>query len=69
MNHMPENQATVEERQDENDPVLDPDTVRAMGERFEAFGQRMLDAVQQHPLTAVGVALGAGFLLGRLIRR
>lgn len=66
---MPENQATIEERDDEGESVIDPDTVREMGERFEAFGQRVLTAVQQYPLAAVGVALGTGFLLGRLIRR
>jgi ElaB/YqjD/DUF883 family membrane-anchored ribosome-binding protein len=40
-------------------------TVRALDGRLDALGAMM----KKHPLLAIGIGLGAGYLLGRLVRR
>lgn len=37
-------------------------------DKLEDLGNRVTDFVVERPLTAVGIALAAGFLLGRLMR-
>ena len=44
----------------EQEPLLD---------RLEHFGQNLTEFVVQRPLTSVGIAVGVGFLLGRMMRR
>jgi ElaB/YqjD/DUF883 family membrane-anchored ribosome-binding protein len=39
-----------------------------MRERFEALNDRVVGLIRERPGTAILVALGAGFLLGRLLR-
>ena len=38
-------------------------------DRLEDLGQQITQFVQERPLAAVGIALGVGFVLGRLFRR
>jgi hypothetical protein len=37
-------------------------------DRLEDIGHRVTHFVQERPLAAVGIALGLGFLLGRIFR-
>jgi ElaB/YqjD/DUF883 family membrane-anchored ribosome-binding protein len=39
-----------------------------MRERFEALNDRVVGFIRERPGTAILVALGAGFLVGRLLR-
>ena len=48
----------------------EPDLERApLMDRLEHLGHNVTDFVVQRPLTAVGIAVGVGFLLGRAMRR
>jgi ElaB/YqjD/DUF883 family membrane-anchored ribosome-binding protein len=38
-------------------------------DRLEDLGQQITHFVQERPLAAVGIALGLGFVLGRIFRR
>jgi ElaB/YqjD/DUF883 family membrane-anchored ribosome-binding protein len=38
-------------------------------DRLENVGQRVTDFVVERPLTAVALAVGVGFLFGRMMRR
>jgi len=38
-------------------------------DRLEDLGQQITQFVQERPLAAVGIALGLGFVLGRIFRR
>jgi ElaB/YqjD/DUF883 family membrane-anchored ribosome-binding protein len=39
------------------------------GDQLEHLGNQVTQFVVERPLAAVGIALGVGFLLGRLFRR
>lgn len=50
--------------QDELDEASAP-----FGDQLENLGNQVTQFVVERPLAAVGIALGVGFLLGRLFRR
>jgi ElaB/YqjD/DUF883 family membrane-anchored ribosome-binding protein len=63
---MPTSQATpvdvddeVEASADDHEPLV---------ERLENLGQQVGTFVRERPIAAVGIALAAGFLIGRLLR-
>lgn len=45
------------------------DRTRDWRAEAETAGARVREFVTEHPLAAVGIALSAGFLVGRLMRR
>jgi ElaB/YqjD/DUF883 family membrane-anchored ribosome-binding protein len=57
----------VEEHDHEQDE-LDEASV-PFGDQLENLGNHVTHFVVERPLAAVGIALGVGFLLGRLFRR
>jgi hypothetical protein len=44
------------------------DQIEAVRAELAALDERIRDAARTQPLTVVAIALGAGFLLGRLMR-
>jgi ElaB/YqjD/DUF883 family membrane-anchored ribosome-binding protein len=49
----------IEAPADEHEPLV---------ERLENLGQQVGTFVRERPIAAVGIALAAGFLIGRLLR-
>ena len=49
----------IEASGDEHEPLVD---------RLENLGQQVGTFVRERPIAAVGIALAAGFLIGRLLR-
>lgn len=45
------------------------DTSAPLGDQLEHLGNQVAQLVVERPLAAVGIALGVGFLIGRLFRR
>ena len=45
------------------------DRTRDWRAEAEVVGARVREFVMEHPLAAVGIALSAGFLVGRIVRR
>ena len=53
----------VEEHESHDDPQV------PLVDRLETLGNQVTEFVMERPLAAVGIALGVGFLLGRMFRR
>ncbi|HET6583265.1 MAG TPA: hypothetical protein VFG69_07455 [Nannocystaceae bacterium] len=65
---MPTTQATPVDVDDDAEVQATPDP-EALLDRLETIGQQVGAFVRERPLAAVGIALFAGFMIGRLARR
>ena len=65
---MPTTQATPVDVEQEGDVEPAPEPA-ALIDRLETIGQQVGTFVRERPLAAVGIALFAGFMIGRLARR
>jgi ElaB/YqjD/DUF883 family membrane-anchored ribosome-binding protein len=65
---MPTTQATPVDIEQESDvePAPEPE---ALLDRLQTVGEQVGTFVRERPLAAVGIALFAGFMIGRLARR
>jgi ElaB/YqjD/DUF883 family membrane-anchored ribosome-binding protein len=62
-------QATaVEVDEDETEPQPDSGSA-ALLDKLQTVGEQVGEFVRERPLAAVGIALFAGFLIGRIARR
>jgi len=62
-------QATAREI-DETEPESQPDSgPAALMDKLQTLGEEVGTFVRERPLAAVGIALFAGFMIGRLARR
>jgi len=52
----------------ENEVDAPADETEPLVERLENLGQQVGTFVRERPITAVGIALATGFLIGRLLR-
>jgi|LNFM01.2.fsa_nt_gb ElaB/YqjD/DUF883 family membrane-anchored ribosome-binding protein len=63
---MPTSQATPVDVEDEVDTSADES--EPLVERLENLGQQVGTFVRERPIASVGIALAAGFLIGRFLR-